>query len=178
MQPNSDVFIRPLEKDDANALFNSVKESYNELQPWMPWCHANYSIDDSVSWIEKQISNFRTGEEFNFAICVKDDFVGVCGLNAIDRTNLRANLGYWVRSSATGRSVATQTTRLLAHWAFENTELNRLEIVIAVGNFASIRVAEKSGAISEGILRSRLMLHSRTHDAVVYSIIRGDETAA
>ena len=142
----------------------------------MPWCHTNYSLEDSISWIERQIHNFRVREEFNFAICIKDAFVGVCGINAIDRTNLRANLGYWVRTCETGRGVATRTTRLLASWAFQHTELNRLEIIIAVGNLASIRVAEKSTAVREGILRSRLMLHGRSHDAVIYSIIRSDAT--
>src|SRR5262245_48000486 len=120
MQPDSHILIRPLEKDDAKALFNSVRESYNELQPWMPWCHPGYSMDDSISSIEKQIAGFDSEETFTFAICRDGHFVGVCGLNAIDRENLRANLGYWVRSSATRRNIATRTTQLLAHWAFEN----------------------------------------------------------
>ena len=46
------------------------------------------------------------------------------------------------------------------------------EIVIAVGNRRSQRVAEKVGALREGVLRSRLVLPSGPSDAVMYSLVR------
>jgi len=42
---------------------------------------------------------------------------------------------------------------------------------VAVGNAASIRVAEKIGGVREGVLRSRLLLHGEFHDAVLFSVI-------
>jgi RimJ/RimL family protein N-acetyltransferase len=93
-------------------------------------------------------------------------------LNQIDEAHRTANLGYWVRTSAAGQGVTSQAVRLLAEWAFANTNLERLEIVAAVGNVRSQRVAEKADALREGLLRSRLYLHGQPHDAVVYSIIR------
>jgi len=62
----------------------------------------------------------------------------------------------------------------LAEFAFRETNLVRLEIVIAVGNVRSERVAEKVGAHREGVLRSRLILYSKVYDAVMYSLVRGD----
>lgn len=53
-----------------------------------------------------------------------------------------ANLGYWVRTSATGSGVAPIAVRQAATRAFSTTELHRLEIVVAVKNVRSIRVAE------------------------------------
>ena len=50
----------------------------------------------------------------------------------------------------------------------------RLEIVCALGSEASQRVAEKAGAVREGVLRDRLVLHDRPCDAVMYSLIRSD----
>jgi RimJ/RimL family protein N-acetyltransferase len=44
--------------------------------------------------------------------------------------------------------------------------------VIAAGNLASQRVAEKAGATREGILRGRLILHDVAHDAVMFSLTR------
>jgi RimJ/RimL family protein N-acetyltransferase len=86
--------------------------------------------------------------------------------------NRFANLGYWVRSSAAGRGVAPAAVRQVAAYAFRETDLNRLEIVIAVGNSRSQRVAEKVGATREGVLRSRLVLPSGPSDAVMYSLVR------
>ncbi|MGL5096173.1 MAG: GNAT family N-acetyltransferase, partial [Planctomycetia bacterium] len=59
-----------------------------------------------------------------------------------------------------------------AAWAFAETNLVRLEIVAAVDNHASRRVAEKAGAVFEGIARRRLLVHGASHDAAVYSLVR------
>ncbi len=168
------ISIRPYTLDDVPRLFEAVLESSEALRPWMPWCQAAYAVQDSRVWIESQIQAFAAGTEFAFVIVSeRDHFLGGCGLNKIDRLNLRANLGYWVRSSETGRGIASGAVRVLAAWAFENTDFMRLEIVVAIGNVGSLRVAETAGAGREGILRSRLMLQGRAQDATMYSIIRG-----
>jgi RimJ/RimL family protein N-acetyltransferase len=165
-----DVDIRPYAVNDAPAVWEAARESLRELQPWMPWCHPAYSLDESRSWLELQVRAFEQGTAFEFAIVSADGkYLGACGLNQIDALNHRANLGYWVRTSASGRGVATHAVRSLRDWAFRNTDLLRLEIVIAVGNIASQRVAEKTGARREGVLKHRLFLHGVAHDAMMFS---------
>ena len=93
MNPVGDVRIRPYELADASAVFDAARESLAELQPWMPWCHPAYSIDESRSWLETQVPAFREGTTFEFAIVSADGrFLGGCGLNQIDTANQRANL--------------------------------------------------------------------------------------
>jgi RimJ/RimL family protein N-acetyltransferase len=173
------IRIRPYELTDASLVFEAARESLTEIQPWMPWCHPGYSIEESRSWLETQVAEFENRTTFEFAIVSADGhYLGACGLNQIDTANRRANLGYWVRSSSAGRGVATVAVRQLRDWAFRNTDLVRLEIVVAVGNVASHRVAEKAGAVPEGTLRSRLLLHGMSHDATMYSLTRPDGSAA
>ena len=167
------IRIRPYRLDDAQAIFEAVRESMRELQPWMPWAHPGYSIDESRSWLGVQVPAFQQRTTFEFAITTDDGrYLGGCGLNQIDTLNQRANLGYWVRSSATGTGVATAATELTRKWGFANTDLARIEILIAVGNVASRRVAEKSGAVYEGTLHGRLLVHGTRHDAAMYAFIR------
>jgi RimJ/RimL family protein N-acetyltransferase len=136
----------------------------------MPWSHPNYSIDESRSWLAVQVPAFQQRTAFEFAITTDDGaYLGGCGLNQIDPLNQRANLGYWVRSSATGKGIATAATRLTRDWGFANTDLVRIEVLVAVGNVASRRVAEKAGAVYEGILRRRLTVHGTRHDAAMYA---------
>ena len=144
-----------------------------ELQPWMPWCHPGYSIDDSRSWLETQVPAFEQGTAFEFAIVSADQqYLGGCGLNQIDTINQRANLGYWVRTSAARRGVATGAVRALRDWAFQHTGLIRLEVVVAVGNAQSQRVAVKAGADLEGVLKNRVLLFGVVHDATMFSFTR------
>jgi ribosomal-protein-serine acetyltransferase len=167
------ISIRPYRLGDAVALHEAAIESVWEIRPFMPWCRPDLTVDEGRCWIEAQVSAFAARKAFEFVISSPDGrFLGGCGLNQIDEENHRANLGYWVRSSATGRGVATAAVRQLVQWAFENTALVRLEVVVSTENPASLRVAEKSGALSEGILKKRLLLHGVWHDAVMLSFVR------
>lgn len=169
----SGVRIRPYLVDDAPDVWAAVRESMAELQPWAPWCHPAYAIDETRLWLAEQVRAFQTRTAFTFAITSDDGaYLGGCGVNQIDSLNQRANLGYWVRTSATKRGVATTAARLLRDWAFANTDVVRLEVLVAVGNSASRTVAERAGAAYEGTLRSRLIVHGTRHDAVMYAFIR------
>lgn len=169
------VLIRPYAPDDAQALWAAVRESHPEVFPWLEWCRAEYSLADAEWWCGSRAALATAGQEYSFVISTPDGgFLGGCGLNQINGTHRIANLGYWVRTSATGRGVATEAVRQLSRFAFETTDLVRLEIVCAVGNERSQRVAEAAGALREGVLRSRLLLHGRAVDAVMHRLVRGE----
>jgi RimJ/RimL family protein N-acetyltransferase len=173
MMMQDQIRIRPFRRTDIDAVFDAVTESIAELAPWMPWCHPGYSREETTTWVENRDSEWESRTAYSFVIEAHDGRVlGSCGLNRFDWPGQTANLGYWVRTSATRLGVATQAVGLLSAWAFAETELYRLEILAALGNVGSQRVAQKSGAVFEGILRQRLMLHDRRHDAVLFSILR------
>lgn len=165
--------VRLYQQSDAEPIHAAALESVAEVYPWMAWCHARYTLDESRQWVSLQIEAARQRTAFEFVIVGDGGRVlGGCGINQINPMNRFANLGYWVRSSATGHGVAPAAVRQVAEYAFRETDLNRLEIVIAVGNRRSQRVAEKVGATREGVLRSRLWLPSGPSDAVMYSLVR------
>lgn len=173
----SSVRIRRYAPAHAVPLNEAALESVAEVGPWLPWCHRGHTLDEAESYIRQQRERFERGEEYSFAIESEDGrLLGGCGLNELDQSNRRCNLGYWVRSSETGRGHATQAVLQLASWAFSHTDLVRLEIVASVENKPSQRVAERVMSVREGVLRRRLLLHGRWHDAVSYSIIRPDVT--
>lgn len=172
----STVSIRPYEIGDVDALFEAACESSADVHPWLPWCHPDYARGEAEAWIALQVEAWRERTEFQFVITSPDDlFLGGCGLNAINEEHRFANLGYWVRSSAAGSGVATSAVHLLRDWAFANTDLERLEILVATANVSSARVAEKAGAVHEGRLASRLHIHGQAHDAFVSSFVRDRE---
>ena len=167
------IVIRLYEPEDARELHEAAMESVAVMQPWMPWCHPGFTLVDAEAWIKAKIAEAEEKASFEFSIRRSDGrFLGGCGINTIDPEHQVANLGYWVRASSAGRGVAPAAVRKLAEWAFRHTSLRRLELLVSVDNVRSQRVAEKAGALREGVFRSRLLLHGQAHDAVVYSIIR------
>ena len=139
------VTLRRYREEDAESIYQAVRESIREISPWMPWCHDGYSFDDSKAWSASRDNAWAKGEEYNFVIISNDDGfpLGVCGLNHFDTENRFANVGYWVRTSKTRQGVATSATLLLARFGFDPLKLNRIEIVVATANKPSQRVAEK-----------------------------------
>ena len=165
--------IRLYQRRDAEELHAAALESVADVYPWMAWCHGRYSLDEARQWIIVQEELANEGKAHEVAIFDEAGrFFGGCGINQISKANRFANLGYWVRTSAMGRGVAPGAARLVAEYAFRETDLIRLEIVCAVGNTRSQRVAEKIGAVREGVLRSRLLLPTGASDAVMYSLVR------
>lgn len=170
------ILIRTLREGDADALYEAARESIAEVSPWLPWCHENYSIEETREFIASRELASQGDEWYSFGIFEKDGsrFLGGVGINFINRVHQIANLGYWVRTSAAGRGLATKATRLVANFAFEQLGLQRIEIVAAVGNIPSQRVAERAGAVREGVLRNRLLIRGESQDAVMFSLVRKD----
>lgn len=170
------IRLRAFRMDDADAIYEAVCQSQQELARWLPWCHADYSRSDTVEFLSHLGEAFHKDQEYAFAILARDSgqFVGATGINQLDRANRRANLGYWLRTSASGQGIATQATLLVARWAFAKLDLERIEIVAATGNVASQRVAVRAGAAREGIARHRMRIGDEQHDAVVFSLVPSD----
>src|SRR5216683_5525860 len=172
----SPILIRPFREEDAGALYEAVRESISEVSPWLPWCHQNYSIEESREFIGSREIASQGGEWYSFGVFETDggSFLGGVGINFINRVHQMANLGYWVRTSAAGRGVATAVTRMAARFGFEQLGLRRIEIVAAVGNIPSQRVAEKASARREGVLRNRLLINGESLDACCFSLVPED----
>lgn len=170
------VLLRPFRDDDAGALYEAVCESMAEVSPWLSWCHRDYSIDESRQFISSRAQAADSDEWYSFGVFAKDTgaFLGGVGLNFINRVHQMGNLGYWVRTAAAGRGIATEAARLMARFAFEKVGLHRVEIVAAIPSIASQRVAEKTGAVREGVLRNRLLIRGVPYDAMLFSLIPSD----
>ncbi len=170
------IRIRAYRPDDVDALFAAVRESIAEVGAWLPWAHEGYSRDESAAWVATRAEAWHKGDAYDFVIenARTGEFLGGCGLNRKDGTNGCANLGYWIRTSRAGGGAATAAARLLAAFGFGELGLQRIEILAAIENRASRRVAEKLGAKQEGILRRRFFLRGRPQDGVLYSLIVED----
>ena len=163
-------------RSDIDAALAAVRASLAELALWTSWCHADYSRADVEQFLRKADAERFDDRAYDFYIFdpPATRLLGGCGLYHIDRTSRCASLGYWVRSDATGQGIATAAARRLVRFGFEEFELARIEVVAAVENIASQRVAIKIGAVREGILRNRLRLHDGQVDAVGFSLIPAD----
>ncbi len=170
---DGNIIIRPCQPEDAAVICEGVQESMREMLKWAPWCHPDYSISDCKLWLDSRSQMRSEGIEYDFVIIDAKDkaFLGGCAIDQINRKHNFANLGYWVRSSQAGKGIATAALRLISRFGIETLGFTRLEIVAAEQNKASQRVAEKVGAVREGVHRNRHVVHDTIYNSVMFSLV-------
>jgi ribosomal-protein-serine acetyltransferase len=170
------IALRPFHPRDAEPALDAIHESSEQVSPWLPALSTDMPLVEVVSYIAIQPRLAENRQAYNFVIQdhSNQQIVGGCGLTHINEHHRFANLYYWVRTSRTGEGIASRAVRLAARYAFVEAGLARVEIVAAVENPASQRVAEKAGARREGLLRNRIALPDRMHAAVIFSLIPED----
>ena len=165
------ILLRPPRDEDITAIHAAVRVSLAELHPWMDWATEAYDEAAARRWLDIVQLAWSHSSAFQFAIteAASGQYLGSCGVDGINDKYRFCNLGYWVRSDRTRRGIASRAARLAARFAFQTVGLIRAEIVIAAGNLASQRAAEKAGAHYEGILKNRMVVRMDVYDAVMYS---------
>jgi ribosomal-protein-serine acetyltransferase len=170
------VTIRRWRREDAPALLELARESAAEIGPWMMWTDEVTDLAGAERFITERLAQWDTGEGYGF--CTLDaagqQMLGGCALGHFNWKHRFGNVGYYIRTSHRGRGLTVAAARLLLRFGFEELKLQRLEILAEPSNLASQRVAEKLGAVREGVLRHRLLNHGEPRDAVMYSLLPGD----
>ncbi|MBA2345697.1 MAG: GNAT family N-acetyltransferase [Rubrobacter sp.] len=141
---------------DGPELFAAVKESHEELRPWMPWVEAHETVEDSEESARRGWVKFLERSDLRMHLFLKgtDTLVGSSGLHRIDWSVPRVEIGYWCRTSFTGQGYITEAVRGITAFAFDSLGAGRVEIRCDSLNHSSVRVAERAGFRVEGELRN------------------------
>ena len=168
------IALVPVEASHTKGLYGAIVESRAELSPWMEWLHPDYSMAETEQWVTHCRKAWETDSSFGFTIIEHHtkQILGGCSITMDRPAQRNGSIGYWIRTSRTKQGFAPEAAALLAQFGFAQLGLIRIEIFVAAGNIASQRVAEKMGALKEGLLRNRLLIRGEPRDAYVFSLIR------
>jgi RimJ/RimL family protein N-acetyltransferase len=162
---DGEIILRPYTEDDVPALAAALQDD-PEIDRWtrIPSPYTKAHAREFIT----------TTDEKAFAIVGRDggELLGGIGARIYDEGVVE--IGYWIRSVARGRGIATRALGLLARWAFEELGAGRVHLTTDPENTASQRVAEKAGFRREGVLRSFHDFKGRRRDAVMYSLLPDD----
>jgi len=170
------IAIRKFENNDVLKFYEAVAESVGHLSFWFPWCKDTYSVSEAEFWVKSSKEAWESGVEYRFVIenLESGEIIGSVGINQIVKAHKIGNLGYWTRKSYLNRGVCQKAASLAIEYAFRELGFQRIEIHVLVENYASIRVAERIGAIYEGEQRNKLFFKNCPCTAKCYSVIPAD----
>ena len=166
--------LRPFRRRDLDAVVAAIDASMDELELWLPWANRSYGRSDANRFLRESSSAWSDGRAFDFAIRAREDpdfHLGNISVWPTSRRERAGEIGYWIRSSMTGKGIATEASARIAQVGFEELELHRVTLRIAVGNRASERVAEKLGFTKEGVLRKEVLVRGRWMDHTLWAML-------
>jgi len=166
------VLLRPPVNEDIASLYEAVKFSLPELEPWMDWATGAYSLSSAQNWLDFVQAAWSHNTSFHFVIIETKTnmFLGCCGLDGINLQKKECNLGYWIRSDRAKKGIASRSSRLLVDFAFSKPGIERIEIVAGVENIASQKVALKIGAQLTGPTAKPMVVHDQVKEALLFVI--------
>jgi len=166
--------LRLIEPQDAEALDSLIEQNRAHLKEYSAWLKDDHSIENTRSFIERNLAQFARHEGFAIAIWHKDEMAGQIEYNYIDWANRKTEIGFWLGASYQGKGLATRSSRFLVSYAFNELKLNRVEMRCAVENKKSRRICENLGFTKEGIVRQAAWFHDHFVDFVIYGMLAND----
>ena len=169
------LLIRAPLPGDGPEVHAAISESLAELRPWMPWAHPDQSTEDVEATVRHAHAAFLAREDLRLHLYLREGgtFIGSSGLHRIDWSVPRFEIGYWVRTSMAGRGFATEATRRIAAFAFDELAAERVEIWCDARNERSAAVARGAGFPLEARLnRNRVGTDGSLSDSLCFARLR------
>ena len=168
------IVLRAWREDDVDVAFDIVLRNRDHLQPFMHWVTPDYCIESSKTFLSQAIANRTARKNLGLGIFRDERLIGSIGFVEFDWVARKTEIGYWLDSAEVGRGIVTQACRALIKYAFEELEMNRIEIQCSAENHRSAAIPERLGFTKEGVLRQAEMRNGKLHDFNIYGLLAED----
>ncbi|WP_245586420.1 GNAT family N-acetyltransferase [Olivibacter sitiensis] len=111
------------------------------------------SIDDFRDYVRISKLLYQQEKEISFVIILNEITVGRIGLHHLNSKNKSASIGYWLAKDAEGKGIVTKSCKLIIAFGFQQLDLERIEVKVAVNNLKSEAIPRRLNFKLEGILR-------------------------
>ncbi|MBD8389907.1 GNAT family N-acetyltransferase [Dysgonomonas sp. BGC7] len=166
---SEEIVLNPLSVDDIFRIFNTLNEQREYMREWLPFVDTTHVVEDTADFVNHVLQT----TDKQFTIFYQDKFVGLVGFKDTDWSNKKTEIGYWLSQHAQGKGIIIRSVKELIQYAFDEMDMNRIQIKVAEGNHKSRRIPEKIGFQNEGIERDgELLVDNIYTDIVVYSLLK------
>ncbi len=173
------LVVRRYRRDDGDAFFAGLAPHRDELMRWMMWPQRHQQPADSESYAVRMHAQFALREAMPMGIwSTEGEFLGGAGFHAPDWKTPKAEIGYFLLPPARGRGIATETVRLLVHYAFDHMAVNRVWATCDADHAGSADVLRRAGVPEEGRMRAETRDHHGTlRDTLIFGLCRDEYPA-
>lgn len=141
------LLVRVPRQGDGAAIYEAVTASYAEFAPWLSWPERATTPERAEAEMREAAGNFMLRKYLVFLLFSKGSgrLVGGLTVHHLDWHVPSGELGYWLRTSETGKGYMVEAARAMTDYCFRYLFMERIEIWCDTRNQASARVARRVG---------------------------------
>jgi len=150
MNKQQTFHIAQLEPKDAQSLSDLMIVNTERFKRYFPkTLSSNLTLEATERYIESKIVEFELKTGFTFAI-KEEETQNIMGLVIVKKLNWKtkqAELAYCVGNKYERKECVTKAVKAVSNYAFDELNLETLQIISHKTNLGSIKVAENNGFI-------------------------------
>lgn len=126
--------------------------------------------------LDNYISSYEKNDFYRWAITLKetDECIGQIAYFSVDHHNHFAEIEYCIGSLFQRKGFATEATKAVIQYGFDQINLHKVQICHKSINLPSRKVIEKCGFTYEGTLRDFFYQDGKYIDRLYYSMVRDE----
>jgi ribosomal-protein-serine acetyltransferase len=168
------IELRAWREEDVQIGFDVAIRNREHLEAFSRWMIPDYSLESARTFIIESITNRLQKKDLRLGIFRESKLIGSIGFVHFDLDAKKTEIGYWIDKDEERRGIITRACRVLIDYAFNELEMNRVEIRCSTKNLRSAAVPERLGFTKEAVLRQSERLKDGLHDFSVYSLLAQD----
>ncbi|MNK90402.1 ribosomal-protein-L7/L12-serine acetyltransferase [compost metagenome] len=150
------LIIKPYKEEDSEGFLSALTDNSDHLNDYFAnMIKVNDSLESVRKYFEQKDLDWKENKSYACGIFKKEsnELIGHISVREIDWRIPKGELAYFVFKQHNGNNYAAEALIAFKNWCFAEKKFNRLFMKIAGENTASIKVAERSGFIYEGLLK-------------------------
>jgi len=171
---NSKIELETLNLSMTDVIFETIDRDREFLSHWLPFIDYTQKFSDTESFIQSVVNQAGRKRDEVYSIWYKQEFAGLIGFKETDWINRKTELGYWLAERMQGKGIITACMEKLLRFAFQDLNMNRVQVKVAVSNSKSAAIPKKLGFKHEGIEREGERHKNKYLDLEVYSLLKSD----
>ncbi|MEE1218385.1 MAG: GNAT family protein [Ruminococcus sp.] len=168
------LILRKFEYSDSSSMLKNwiADEKIQSL-----YSEPTYKTEEAVKeLLTKYITSYEKEDYYRWAVIDKEtnECIGQIAYFLVDSKNHFAEIEYCIGAEFQCRGFATEATKAVIKFGFEQMNLHKVQICTKTINIPSKRVIEKCGFTYEGTLRDYFYMNGEYIGRLYFSILRSE----
>lgn len=160
--------LQPLEKEDLEFVYK-MRTNPDVMDYW---------FEEPYTTLEKLTKTYEAGQDSDlhrqFILYHLKEKIGYLGIFDIDDRHRNAEFAIMIDPSRQGKGYATEASRLVVEYGFNQLNLHKLFLYVDTLNEKAIHIYQKVGFQIEGELKEHFFVNGSYHNVLFMSMFQED----